>query len=82
MSPDELRHVLKDQRLEIELLKNSIEERERQALLSERRYRNEIIAVQEEVRDKLKSRNEESETLLKQYHEKKVKYFFNLFIIN
>lgn len=75
MSPDELRHVLTMQRVEIGVLKNCIEEKEREALLNERRFRNELIAVQEEVRDKLKTRNQESEMLLKQYHEKKVIIF-------
>jgi kinesin family protein 20 len=84
MTPDELRHVLQLQRVEIGVLKNAVEEKEREALLNERRFRNDIIAVQEQVRDKLKMRNEESENLLKQYHEKKVrkKYYFIVAFIN
>lgn len=73
MTSEELRHVLHLQRIEIGVLKNVIEEKERQALLNERVLRNEIISVQKEVQEKFKSRNEESEIQLKQYHEKKVK---------
>lgn len=72
MTAEELRHILQIQKIEIGVLRHTIEIREREALLNERRLRNDIIAAQDEIREKLKLRNEESENLLKQYHEKKV----------
>lgn len=70
---EELINCMRIQKMEIDLFKHALEERERNSLLKERELRKEIIEGQEKIREKLALRNEESEQLLKEYHEKKVR---------
>lgn len=79
MSHHELINNLRLQQMEINLLKEALEEREREALLKCRAFRKEIVDVQEIVRQKHIQRNEENEELLKSYHEKMVKKLNSLF---
>lgn len=73
MSHQELLNNLRLQQMEITLLRETIEERERESLLTQRDLRMQIVDAQEAMRAKLIQRNGESEELLKSYHEKKVK---------
>lgn len=81
MSHQELINNLRLQQMEINLLKETLEERERESLLKCRAFRKEIVDVQEVIRVKLLQRNEESQDLLKSYHEKKVETHCS-FLIN
>lgn len=73
MSHQELLNNLRLQQMEITLLRDTIEERERESLLTQRDLRMQIVDAQEAMRAKLIQRNGENEELLKSYHEKKVK---------
>lgn len=73
MSHQELLNNLRLKQMEITLLRETIEERERESLLTQRDLRMQIVDAQEAMRAKLIQRNGESEELLKSYHEKKVK---------
>ena len=59
--------------MEITLLRDTLEERDRDHLLTQRDLRKQIVDAQEAMREKLIQRNGESEELLKSYHEKKVR---------
>lgn len=78
MSHQELLNNLQLQRMEITLLRKTLEEREREALLKDRENRKNNAASQDSLREGLTKQHLKREELLKSYYEKKVQNFFYL----
>lgn len=72
MPREELLNNLRLQKMEIILLRKTLEEREREALLNERELRKEMAVDQEDIREMYHQRNAQNLELMKSYHEKKV----------